>query len=67
MLNTWEILSIVTPLCYYGHMSKSEKRPQAQKEYVEHVQNLRRGSTTDRHRSPRDYRRKPKHANRQFD
>ena len=48
-------------------MSKKKSRPQAQKEYVEHVQNLRRGSTTDRHRSPRDYRRKPKHASRAFD
>ena len=59
---TQKIGEIVTSLCYYGHMSKSEKRPQAQKEYVQHVQNLRRGSTTDRHRSPRDYRRKPKHV-----
>jgi len=49
-------------------MSKNKNsRPQAQKAYVDHVQNLRRGSTTDRHRSPRDYRRKPKHVNRQFD
>ena len=66
-LITYFPLYFVTSLCYYGHMSKSEKRPQAQKEYVQHVQNLRRGSTTDRHRSPRDYRRKPKHVNRQFD
>lgn len=43
------------------------KRPQRQKEYVEHVQNLRRGSTTARHKSAKDYRRKPKHVNRSFD
>lgn len=47
-------------------MAKS-KRPQRQKEYVEHVQNLRRGSTTERHKSAKDYRRKPKHVNRSFD
>jgi hypothetical protein len=55
-------LEYVSHLWYALHMSKLQKRPQAQKEYVEHVQNLRRGSTTSRHRSPRDYRRKPKHV-----
>lgn len=48
-------------------MTKKQERPQRQKEYVEHVQNLRRGSTTDRHRSPKDYRRKPKHINKGWD
>jgi hypothetical protein len=43
-------------------MSKSKSKPQARKEYVEHVQNLRRGSTTSRHKSVKDYRRKPKHG-----
>ena len=59
---------IVSPLCYSFLMSRSQSpRPQRQKAYVEHVQNLRRGSTTDRHKSPKDYRRKPKHAARAFD
>ena len=49
-------------VCYDHDMSKSQKRPQAQKEYVDHVQNLRRGSTTSRHKSVRDYQRKPKHV-----
>jgi hypothetical protein len=39
---------------------KNKRREQKQKEYVEHVQNLRRGSTTDRHKSVKDYRRKNK-------
>ena len=45
-------------------MSNHRKRPQrskAERERVEHVQNLRRGSTTDRHASASDYKRKPKH------
>ena len=43
------------------------KRPQRQKEYVQHVQELRRGSTTERHRSAKDYRRKPKHTKKDWD
>ena len=46
---------------------KKQERPQAQKSYVQHVQNLRQGSTTDRHRSVKDYRRKPKHINKGYD
>lgn len=42
---------------------KTKSRPQKQKEYVQHVQELRRGSTTERHRSAKDYRRKLKHTN----
>jgi hypothetical protein len=48
-------------------MTTKRERPQRQKEYVEHVQNLRRGSTTERHRSVKDYRRKPKHINKGWD
>ena len=55
-------LDSVRLLWYALPMSKKPTKPQRQKEYVEHVQNLRRGSTTSRHRSPRDYRRKPKHG-----
>lgn len=42
------------------------KRPQAPKQnaHVQRVQELRQGSTTSPHRSPRDYRRKPKHVGR---
>ena len=46
---------------------KTKSRTQRQKEYVQHVQDLRRGSTTERHRSPRDYRRKPKHVNKEWE
>jgi predicted nucleic acid-binding Zn ribbon protein len=43
---------------------KKNQRPQRQKEYVQHVQELRMGSTTSPHKSPKDYRRKPKHPGR---
>lgn len=46
-------------------MSKKQKRPQRSKrerDYIQHVQDLRRGSTTSRHASEADYRRKPKHG-----
>lgn len=36
-------------------------KTQRQKSYVERVQGLRRSNATTRHRSPRDYQRKPKH------
>lgn len=48
-------------------MSQKSNRPQRQKAYVEHVQNLRRGSTTERHKSAKDYRRKPKHSGKGWD
>lgn len=41
--------------------NRREQRSKRERGYIDHVQNLRRGSTTDPHRSPKDYRRKPKH------
>jgi len=42
----------------------TNKRPQRQKAHQQRVMELRQGSTTSPHKSPRDYRRKPKHVNR---
>ena len=44
-------------------MNEEERR----KAEVQRVQDLRRGSTTSRHKSPKDYRRKPKHPKRDED
>jgi hypothetical protein len=47
--------------------TKKNQRPQAQKSYVSHVQNLRGGSTAQPHKPKTDYRRKPKHPGKGWD
>jgi len=47
--------------------NNKDKRPQKQKAHVQRVQELRQGSTTSPHKSPRDYQRKPKHRNQGWD
>lgn len=44
--------------------NQREQRSKRERGYVQHVQELRQGSTTSPHRSEKDYRRKPKHPGR---
>ena len=50
-------------------MAKNKKREQAPKgrneEYMRGMQELRRSSAAGTHKTAKDYRRKPKHVNRQ--
>lgn len=47
-----------------GQTPKPRGMGMANKAYVDEMQGLRRSSATSRHRSARDYRRKPKHSGR---
>lgn len=50
-----------------NNKNRRDQRSKAERGYVEHVQNLRGGSTAQPHKSKTDYQRKPKHPGKGWD